>query len=187
MGKIIAETDLLEQMKDMISYSTNTMEDLEALLRQTFSEMCNESAQFYGLPYWENARYSTEEALNKVKVLTERLRTLCMVIQSVPQEYTDLEEQHIKALKKITAKLPNISMVMTNAMSANYPAGIQEAEQGSNAKALEQSLSNTVLTMEMANLAALSKVIEEEYTYEKVEPIPHMTYVEPQKKEDDEE
>ena len=171
MSRIQIKPDMLEQIGTICHWATSAVEEAEMTLHTTYSEMSGTNYEFYGLPQWSGAVDETRIALEKVGQIRERITVLESLLHSVKKEYDDIERYHIQLLEQISAQISSVNDLMQGVTAPDYPIGIIEGEEYSRAKELEQSLTNTVVGIELANLSAIRKAVKEEYPYEKVIPM----------------
>lgn len=177
MSIMNVDTDLVEQIVDVCRFATVALEEAEATLRATYSEMGSDMNGYYGLPQFGNVVNETRITLDRVSAIRDRLANFETLLMTIQGEYADLENQHIHVLEKVSAQIVSINTMIQGVLSKDYPVGITEGEQNSKVRQLEQSLTNTVVGMEMANLSAVSRTTKEEYFCEKVAPIGNTTVV----------
>ena len=164
------DTDLLEQMRDRMYKILSRLEEAAGTLRQTYNQMQTEDTRLSGYPQWSQAVASCNSALQKVERLYEKANQFLMLLKSAPEEYAQLERQHIQAIESMCAHISSMAVSLSGVMAADYPVGLEDGENTSSAIELEKQVAAGVQALELANLMAVTQVLKDGYGYDQVLP-----------------
>lgn len=170
MSTTYVDTDLLEQMRDRMFQILSRVEESAGTLRQVHSQMMGEDLGLSFYPQWEQAVDSCSAALQKTERLCGAAGRFLTVLESAPEEYRMMERQHEQAIARMSERMSTLGAGMAGVMSADYPLGLSEGEETSNAMELERQTAAGVQSLEMANLMAVTQVLKEGVGYDEVMP-----------------
>ncbi len=170
MSMTYVDTDLLEQLRDRMYRVLSRLEECAGTLRQMHSQMQGEDLSLSMYPQWEQAVDRCGSALQKADRLSETASRMLTVLEAVPGEYQELERQHAQAIERLSVRMSALRAGMAGVMDPAYPVGLQEGEAGSAAMELERQTMMAVTSLELANLMAVTRVLQEEYAYDQVLP-----------------
>lgn len=170
MSITYTDTDLLEQMRDRSFQILSRVEESAGTLRQMHSQMMGEDLGLSFYPQWEQAVDSCGRALQKADRLCETVNRFLTVLETAPEEYMQMERQHARAIERLSTRMSSLQSGLAGVMSADYPLGLQEGEEGSSAMELERQTVAAAWSLEIANLMAVTQVLKEEYSYDQVMP-----------------
>ena len=182
MSIAYVDTDFLERMRDEMSQVLSRMEECAGTLRQMHSQMLTEDLQLSYYPQWEQAVEHCDSARRKADVLCEPAERFLTILEGAPEEYRQLEQLHTRSIENLSVRMRTLGAGLVGVMAADYPTGLAEGGQDSQAMKLERQVSLSAQAMEAASLLAVTLALKEEYAYDHVVPgIPSLT-----KEEEDE-
>lgn len=170
MSITYVDTDFLERMRDEMSRVLSRLEECAGTLRQMHSQMLTEDLQLSYYPQWEQAVEHCDSARRKADVLSETAERFLMILKSAPEEYRQLEQMHTSGIENLNVRMRTLGAGLMGVMAAEYPTGLAEGGQDSQAMKLEQQVSLSAQAMEAASLLAVTLALKEEYAYDYVVP-----------------
>lgn len=170
MSMTYVDTDLLEQMRDRMYQVLSRIEECAGTLRQMHSQMLGEDLSLSFYPQWESAVEGCGSAMQKADRLTETVNRMLTILESASGDYLELQRQHAQAIERLSTRMSALSAGMAGVMDPAYPTGLQEGEEGSSAMELERQTMMAVTSLELANLMAVTQVLQEEYAFDQVLP-----------------
>lgn len=186
MSYYFTDTETLELIRDRLRTMISRMDDTAGALRQMYNQMLTEFS-FDQFPQWSQAVGCCGDAIEDTEMLTRRVEQFIAIVESAVDTYQENEKEHIHAISQLSARILSLQSGFAAVMSEGYPLGLVEGETSSAATQLEKQTSEAVQDLELSNLMAVTKVLENEYNYNKVVPVESMYYDEPRSMNDSDE
>lgn len=170
MSAIYTDTDLLEQMRDDMLQILSRLEECAGTLQQAHGQMMAEDLALSFYPQWEQAVESCGRARHKSELLCETANRFLTVLEAAPQEYAQMEQQHVQSVERLHMRLPALDGGIRGVMAPDYPVGLEEGTRSSQAEKLKTQAAGDAGALETAGLLAVTQVLAKEYAYDEVRP-----------------
>lgn len=164
------DIDGLEQIKKTMNDVLNQLLECEGTLKQQFRQMQTEPTELDAYPEWGNLKNLCDDTIMELTVLREDMEQLLAVIEPIPNAYKDLEKKYASLVQQVSTRMGNLQALLSGAAAIDYPV-LSDTELIENGKNIEREVERSMMSMEMSNLTAITRTLEEEYSYETV--VPH--------------
>lgn len=158
----------IEKLSELLVIIASLSDETLSKLRHIYGEMQSdlELANYPQCPMCLEATALSIDALNRAN---DMLQSLKGILLSVPGEYEAKEQEHRNMISRMTELLAAYNIDLGAAISpTGVPIEEQSAEQERQAQ-VQQLVADSAAEMELTNIAAISKVVKEEYDVRKVE------------------
>ncbi len=164
---IVADISELEHIADILSVTSSEIDDTLNKAKITFAEMSAdlEFAQYiHAQPCIEKVGVAVSALFN----VNERISELKSVVFSALSGYSDNERACKNAVSRMTAYLSLLNDTATAALSLDCPS-VTGLEQSINQDEIQKMICGSAEELQMANIAAVSKIIEKEYPVKQIQ------------------
>ena len=169
MGMTYVDIDVLEQIKVNMNDVLNQVLECEGTLKQQFSQMQTEPVELDGYPEWGKIKNLCDDTIMELVVIREDIEQLLTVLETVPTEYKEMEKKYANLVQQVSTKMSNLQALLSGAVAIDYPVNM-ETDNVENGKNVERDVESAMVSMEISNLNAITRTLEEEYAYESVVP-----------------
>ncbi len=154
---IVLDADRVEEIVDHLSLMNSKLENTVLLLRQLWDQMTAETL----LTGDVSAQEASNEINDTANALAERLegtRSLQSILSMTPEEIRELEKSQIDELQKLEAYMQTVYCGFIEALSDQDGTGQPPVENAVNTSELQQAVFDSVESLEITNIAALSNI-----------------------------
>lgn len=152
----------IEYLTDVLVKMASDAEEALSKMRQISNEMHND-LELPAYPQTPVALESVSLAIESLNRGNDTLQSLRNAILPAVTMYRETEQKNKNALARMTARMDATAVGFSAAVS---PSGITPMEHAANAisqSKVEQLVAESILEMQVANIAAVSKAVKEEY------------------------
>ncbi len=182
MSTTYVDTDLLEQMREQMYRALSKVEESAAVLRSMYNQMMTEDLGLSYYPQWEQAMEECSRVKQRTEAMADSLERFLHVLEHASRKYIQVEEEHVRLIEQLSSHMSILQYGMAGVMASDYPVGLAEGQSGSNAMELEHQVAMGVTSLEIANLMAITQVLQDEFSVSEV--IPGMSVEHPDGEED---
>ena len=157
----------IEKLTDILVKLASDSDEALSRLRQVSNEMYNDVE----LPTYPQSSVALEavstaiDALNRANDTVQSLKNTVLPIASIYQEN---EQKNRNALNRISALMDNASTGFNAAIVSNGIAHVEHTDSIISQGKVQQLVADSVEEMKVANIAAISKTVSEEYEVNKI-------------------
>lgn len=164
------EISELEKIADILFLmASNTDETLNAL-RRISAEM-QEDLELKVYPQSTNILEEVCFGIESLNRANDTLQSLKHIVLSAVSEYQANEEKNKNTLARMSNCLESLYQGMNVAVTPGEIVHAEIASEAMNQNRVQELVAGSVQEMQIANIAAVSKVLEEEYSIDEVEDI----------------
>ena len=169
---ITADIGELEKITTMLISISSDADEVLHRLRKTSAEIQSD-LELQTYPQYPQVSEAVSLGVDALNRGNDTLQSLKNALLYVAREYEENEKKYKDSLARMTLVLSGIEANLNSVIAAN---GIVEQSEQSALHSLAVSMvSDSALEMQMVNIAALTKKINDEYGIKEVETIPKTT------------
>lgn len=183
---IYVNTDGLENISDLLTGITSVAENEFYRAKSVMSEIQG-NPKFQSYPQYIMACDYMAHATDELFRLQETLRTLMTLLISASEDYKTEEKKRIELLHKVTDCLAKVDYTISAAIQSDGKSEVETSQEMVDLDELQKMVEEDLLSIEMINIAAVSRKVQEEYEVTKVTPIEQKLFVEGKRSNESEE
>ncbi len=164
---VIADISELEHIADILSVTSSEIDDTLNKAKATFAEM-SADVEFAQYVHTQPCLEKAGAAISSLFNVNERISELKGIMFSVSGGYSDTERACKNAISRMTAYMSLLNDTATTALSLDYPS-VTSLEQSTNQDEIQKMISGSAEELQIANIAAVSKIIEKEYPVKQIQ------------------
>ena len=165
---IFADIPEIERISNtLISVAVRT-DEVRNDLRKTLSEVQSD-IELSAYPQHAGICESVTLSIEALTAANDILQTLKGILPYIAGEYEANETRNINALSRMTIALSNIHANFSVATSHGQVMTVERTVQTQSSDRLRKLVSESAAEMQITNVAAIGKVINEEYDIEQIE------------------
>ena len=165
---ILADLPELEKISgELISVAIGTDEVLNSV-RKTLSEIQND-VELTTYPQHADVCESVALCVESLNRSNDMLQTLKGTLQYISGEYEANEIHNINALSRMTTMLSNIHTNLVASTAMGRVTTVEQSDQIQSSSHIRELVSDSAMEMQVTNIAAVGKVVKEEYSIKQVE------------------
>ncbi len=167
---IKADIAEIENLTAVLVKLASDADETSVRLRQLFGEMQEDIV----LPLYPQADVALEalsvatEALNRGN---DTLQTLKNAMLPIADAYRENEKKNKDALNRMAMRMANLEVGYNAAISSDGVAYTEQEEEEASRQRLRQLVADNLEEMQIANIAAVTKTVKEEYEITEVKPL----------------
>ena len=167
---IYINTDGLENISDLLVALASQTENEFYRAKAALMEL-QENTQFQSYPQYVSACETMSHATDELFRLKDTLNTLMNILLSASGDYIQEEKKKVELLRKVTDCLASVSYNLSVAVETSGKAEVEKSDEMLSMDEIQKLVADSNLQMQMTNIAAVSKKVQEEYEVNKITPI----------------
>lgn len=160
--KVGVKTEMIESMLFNMQRLSMDVDELQTALHYLYSELSEEQVMLLK-PQTHRAIDSLGMAAGRMYKLNDEVAEFVRVLQCVNSSYCECDKGLSAKIDELTAELKVLSDCSAAILAPSFTAGTESSDEEQCSASLADVIARENTSLEMANLAAISTVISEEY------------------------
>lgn len=160
----------IENLSSALIDSASKTDDSLQKLRFLSNEMVNDTE----LPMYTQSEailLAVTSAVNALNRGNDTLLSLKNIILSIPDAYQELEKSHKDALNRMITTMSSLNLNYSSVITSPNTPLVEEDDAIQSQNNVQQLVADSCEDMQITNIAAISKVIEDEYNIQEIKEI----------------
>lgn len=161
----------IEQLTDVLSKAASDSDEVLSRLRQINTEMHDDLE----LPNYPQAPMLMDSVTYAIDTLTrsnDTLQSLRNVMFSVAADYREQEQRHKEALGRLTSVMDGVGTTYHAAVTSDSISHLEHSEEVNTQNDVQQLVAGSIEEMQATNIAAVSRMVREEYEVSQTRDLP---------------
>lgn len=159
---ISVDTEELERLSDVFLALGTKSDDSYEKLRKISNEMAYD-VDLLSYPQGASATEMVSYAVNSLNQVNGSVQSLKGLLLTLAEFYKDKEKEYSSAISRITAIMDSLNVNVNTAITSPDIAIVEVTDEVDGHSDIQRLVDESAVQMQITNIAAVNKVIEEDY------------------------